>query len=463
MKLRHRFAITFAIASLGTLLFARFTTIVSFTRLQQYKLDEGLRARAREEGNDVALVGRKALELEYAAKEEADPLEYLVTYGALYRADGTLVADTPSFAHAPPLEEIGSHPPGSCFDFVFRGKTLRGTLTEVTPSDQPSERLYLLLAASRKEMDDDARQLLAVGWWVVLACMPAAMFLGWLLGRRMTRGIETLATSARRVTAGELDLEVAPDASRDEEVAALGRTLREMVARLKALIETERRFASHAAHELRSPLAALRGEIELALRRRRSAAEYEATLRDALEDTERLVELAEDLLVVARLESGASDDREEEADVEGLVREAIETSAGGAPSDIAFQIEGGPFVVRGARVALVRMLRNLIDNAVVHGEKDVRIRVRPADDGLSVRIEVEDDGAGIDAKERERIFEPFHRGADARERSGAGLGLGIAREIAKRHGGRVTLESPSRPTRFVVTLPIVTVVPSPQL
>ncbi|MBX3219879.1 MAG: HAMP domain-containing histidine kinase [Labilithrix sp.] len=460
MKLRHRFALTFALASLGTLVLARVVTIVSFTRLQEYELDQGLRARAREESNEVALLGRKALEREHVSDDDADPLEQLVTYGALYRADGTVVADTRSFPHAPALHELGASPTissGACFDFRFRDKMLRGVIVELS-GQEGGERQYLLLAASRREIDDDARQLLALGWWIVAACLPLSLALGWLLGRRMTRGVETLATAAGRVTAGELDMDLSSSTPGDDEVAALGRALREMVAWLKGLIETERRFASHAAHELRSPLAALRGELELALRRKRTGAEYESMLRDALEDTNRLVDLAEDLLVVARIERGVIDDRAEEIDARTLVEDAVAASAARAPDDVVIDAADERIVVRGARVALVRMLRNLVDNAVVHGAAPahggLRVRVRRTDEAGAVlaRIEVEDDGPGVAPEDREHLFEPFHRGAAARQEPGAGLGLGIAREIARRHGGDVVMASSADPTRFVVTL-----------
>lgn len=470
MKLRHRFALTFAAASLGTLIVTRLVTIESFKRLQEYELDQGLRARAVEEGNEVALLGRKTLELsraeqEEASDEEADPLEQLVTYGALYRADGSLVADTPSFAHAPALGELGlrsaMRSPGTCFDFSFRGRRLRGVLVDVR-ARQPTEPAYLLLAVSRRELDDDARGLLKVGWWVVVACMPFALALGWLLGRRMTRGVESLATAAGRVTAGELDMDLAPEVARDEEVAALGSSLREMVARLKGLIETERRFASHAAHELRSPLAALRGELELALRRERSKPEYEATLRGALEDTNRLVELAEDLLVVARSKSGAVDDGHEVIALREIVDEAIAASSARGSDAVVVEVDDGAVEarVRGARVALVRMLRNLVDNAVAHGGASsrgaVRIRVSCASgSGPFASVVVEDEGPGVPPEDRERLFEPFHRGAAARQEAGAGLGLGIAREVARDHGGDVVMDSPAHPTRFVARLPTV--------
>lgn len=401
------------------------------------RFDRGLRARAQQEGNAVALVGRKALEAEYeAAKEEdePDPLEQLVTYGALYRADGTLVADTRSFSHAPTLNQIGiavrrAMSPADCFDFKFRDSTLRGVLVEVKGAP---EKQFLLLAASRRDMDDDAKQLLALGWWVLAASIPLALAVGWWFGRRTSRGIEDLVGSARSVASGKLDVRFQPGGPRDEEVVALADAMREMLSRLNGLLDRERRFASHAAHELRSPLAVLRGELELALRRPRTGPEYEAFLREALDDTKRLAHLAEDLLVVARAGARGSTGAPEDLDLRALVEEALASSRARAPDAPPVEIEGETSRVHGVRADLLRMIRNLVDNAVEHGRTPVRVCLSPASEGA--RIMVEDNGPGIAEEDRERIFEHFHRGADARAISGAGLGLGIAREVARRHG-----------------------------
>ncbi len=465
MKLRHRLGLYFALGASALLITSRLVTLVSFQRVQVYDLDRGLRARAQVEGNAVALVGRKALEAEYEAKEkdnedepEPDPLEQLVTYGALYRADGSLVADTPSFLHAPSLSEIGvsidqSSRFGDCFDFKFRGSTLRGVLVEVKGTP---EKLYLLLAASRRDMDADAQQLLAVGWWVLLASIPTGLAIGWWFGRRTTRGIEDLARSARRVASGELDVRFDAGGPQDEEVVALAAAMREMMSRLGKLLETERRFASHAAHELRSPLAVLRGELELALRRPRTRAEYESFLGEALDDTKRLAHLAEDLLVVARSGTRGSTMPPETLDVRDVITEAIAASRARAPGAPPVEVAGDDARIRGVRVDLVRMIRNLVDNAVEHGTGDEPVRVRvEAPDDRQVRILVENDGSGVAEEDRDRIFEHFHRGADARAISGAGLGLGIAREVAVRHGGALVLDSTAKPTRFVVRLPAI--------
>ena len=227
------------------------------------------------------------------------------------------------------------------------------------------------------------------------------------------------------------------------------------------LVETERRFASHAAHELRSPLAVLRGELELALRRPRQGAEYETFLRDALDDTKRLASLAENLLVVARSGTRASSPPLEVLSVRELVDDAIASSRARAPDAPPVVVEGHDAWVQGARGDLVRMIRNLVDNAIEHGAGAAPVCLRVSRVDAQARIVVENDGPGVPEEDCGRIFEHFHRGADARAISGAGLGLGIAREVAVRHGGDLTLDSSADPTRFIVVLPSVTAASRP--
>lgn len=453
MRLRRRLALYFAGGSTAMLIISRVAILASFRQVQEYELDRSLETRAQHEGAEVSLIGRRALEAAYDAQEgEADPLEQLVTYGALYRADGTVVADTPSFSQAPLLRDLGvdvgrGHAP---FNFRFQNKVLRGVLVDVR--GRAAEGQYLLLAASRRDMDADAQLLLTIGWWVLAASLPLTLALGWWFGRRVTRGVERLASEARRVTAGELD--VAFDhGSGDDEVSALAASMREMVNQLKTLLTTERRFASHAAHELRSPLAVLQGELELALRRPREASAYETFLRDALDATKRLVSLSKDLLIVARAGEGDRS-RHEALDLSDIVREAVDASQAKTTLAAGVQIEGADVRVRGLRSDLVRMFRNLLDNAVVHGAAPIRVVISPDTRSAMVRVTVEDHGPGVSDEDRVSVFEHFYRSGDAREISGAGLGLGIAREIATRHGGDLTLDSPARPTHFVVRLPI---------
>lgn len=460
MKLRHRLALVFALSTSLMLLFSRTGLIFSFMHVQWREFDALLDERAKFGATEVARLGRKALDRS-AGVRSPEAVEHTITYGALYDERGALLWNAPTFMGAPTLSALdvwkSGRPSTACFDLAYGGDQLRAVVKEIdAPETEPAAR-FLLMAVSRHEIDNDARQLRDLGVVVLFASIGASLVLGWLIGKRMTRGVEAMASAARRVTAGDLDVRIELAVVRDTEVAALAEALRQMLDRLRGLIEHERRFASNAAHELRSPLTALRGELELALRRPRTAADYEQTLRRVLDDANTLIALSEDLLVFARASVVHAHGKRGAVKVEELVTGAVAAAAvrGERASSIATDVRAvGDVVVVGDKSELVRVLRNLIDNAIAHAPEGATVRVvaREATGvaGRSVRIEVEDDGPGVPLEVRDRIFEPFVRGDADRERSGAGLGLAIAREVARRYGGDVLLDSASAPTRFAL-------------
>jgi signal transduction histidine kinase len=221
----------------------------------------------------------------------------------------------------------------------------------------------------------------------------------------------------------------------DDEIARLGETLNDLLARLESARERERRFVADASHELRTPLALLRSELELAQRRPRSREELESALASAAEETERLSRLADDLLVLARADADGLALRREELRVRDLAervgsRFERRASESGRTVDIGAP-SGLEVVGDGAR--LEQALANLVDNALRHGEGDVRIAAR-ADNG-SVELHVLDEGAGFDDDFAAQAFERFSRADEARGNGGAGLGLAIVQAIAQAHGG----------------------------
>jgi len=237
----------------------------------------------------------------------------------------------------------------------------------------------------------------------------------------------------------------------------LGRNIDDMIERLSLLLKSQQQFIAHAAHELRSPLANLYGELVHALRRARNADEYRAAIEEALDSTRRLKALAEDLLSLARL--GA--DGRASADIAELDRVLGESVAAitdeGAIHEVAVEVSCTPgIVVRGSGGDLSRMFRNLIENAVRHAPRGSVVRASALATPTSVDVTIIDDGPGVPQSDRNRVFDPFFRGAHARasNQPGAGLGLTIARDIARLHGGDITLDSASEGVgaRFVVRL-----------
>jgi signal transduction histidine kinase len=218
-----------------------------------------------------------------------------------------------------------------------------------------------------------------------------------------------------------------------------------------------RRFTADAAHELRTPLTALKGGLEVALRHPRSAEEYARTLRESLEEVDRLVRLAEDLLLLSRTTAGAGLARQR-VEVEPLLLEVLDVGLRLA-RNTGVTVRAGvlePAAVTGDATALRRLLVNLVENAVKYTPEGGVVELSLTRTGETIQVGVRDTGIGIDPADAGRVFEPFVRLDDARSREtgGAGLGLAIARSIALAHGGTITLDSaPKAGSLFTVHLP----------
>jgi signal transduction histidine kinase len=295
---------------------------------------------------------------------------------------------------------------------------------------------------------------------VLLVATPLLLVLmiwvSWLITGSTLRPITALRRGAEQVTAagGPQGLPV-PEAR--DEVHSLAVTLNDMLSRLAAAQQRQRQFVSDTAHELRSPIASMRAQLEVALDHPDSQ-QWEQTGQDVLADTLRLSQLAEDLLALARLEEGSGPARAAGPPVDLAVL-VQEIPCGYTQAKVAVVADApAPCPVSGDAEALRRMLVNLVDNAVRYARSRVTVAARPAGD--AVLVTVTDDGPGLPAVQAERAFERFTTLDDARARpdgdvSGAGLGLAIVRATAHAHGGRAWLEDAGPGLRAAVRLPAV--------
>ena len=257
---------------------------------------------------------------------------------------------------------------------------------------------------------------------------------GYLVAAAALRPVESMRRRASVISATTPGARLPVPPSRDE-IRDLATTLNEMLARLEAALEHERRFVADASHELRTPLAMLKTELELALRRPRSAEELRAAVGSAAEETDRLVGLAEDLLLIARSDGEALGLRIEPVDLGELARSTAGRFAERASRErrrVAVEVPAD-IEVPADRLRLEQALRNLVDNALGHGDGTVTICARRA--GEVVEVHVRDEGRGFSPEVRARAFERFSRGDDARGRGGSGLGLAIVDAVARAHGG----------------------------
>jgi two-component system, OmpR family, sensor kinase len=269
-----------------------------------------------------------------------------------------------------------------------------------------------------------------------------ATLLGYLLAGAALRPVERMRRRAAEISTETAGGRLPIPRTRDE-ISRLGQTLNAMLGRLEAGLARERRFVADASHELRTPLALLRAELELARRRDRSSEELRAAVESAAEEVDRLIRLAEDLLVLARVDEGGLPLRREEI----VARELLESIAARFDPEIQVTASDGDSVV-GDRLRLEQALGNLVDNAQRYGDGTIRLEAERTNGAIAFRVS--DEGEGFPAELLPHAFERFTRGDEARERGGSGLGLAIVAAIARAHGGRahaagstVTLELPA--------------------
>ncbi|MFE9664275.1 ATP-binding protein [Streptomyces sp. NPDC005955] len=285
------------------------------------------------------------------------------------------------------------------------------------------------LSAERSAVDTATTAML-IGFPLLLGVVGGVT---WLVTRRALRPVADIRQEMAAITASEDLRRRVPVPGTHDEIARLARTTNVTLAALESSVERQRRFVADASHELRSPIASLRTQLEV------GAAHPELLdLEGAVADTVRLQQLAADLLLLARLDAG---ERPGDArlDLAALAREELSQRVGDrvpVEQELVEDVE-----VAGSRGQLTRVLGNLVDNAQRHAATGVRVTVGVRD-GSAV-LAVGDDGDGVPEAERERIFERFVRLDDARSRDdgGAGLGLAIARDVALRHGGTLTVRS----------------------
>ncbi|HMJ53067.1 MAG TPA: HAMP domain-containing sensor histidine kinase [Polyangiaceae bacterium] len=455
MTLHARLVTAVTVLSIVLLGVALSVVWLSVGAAQREQPDANLRAAAIEEAHEVAVRGGRTLTLglreddddEDAAREDPTFAKYAVIYGP----DGVPLAWTNNLqGQVPPLSSFHT-PKSTFFDFRIGAEQARGILVDV-PRHPGSK---LLIGASRADIDREisflGRALLtAFAAVVVFTALFAAQIV-----RRFTHGYEAIAAVTRRVADGDLTARV-DTIFGSAELARLQIDINRMCTQLDSLFSSQRRFVAHAAHELRSPLTRLYGELSLALRRTRTPEEYRFTIEQALDATRRLKLLAEDLLELARLDAH-TDEPWRDVSLAEVMDSAEQSVVGDLRSkQVLLDLRVPAVNVRSRRTDLERMLRNLLENAVRHSPAGDKVTVSASTTSSSIVILVADSGPGVAFADRPRVFEPFWRGTDqqASGAPGAGLGLAIARQIARAHGGDIELEeSPSGGALFRITLP----------
>ncbi|WP_406490703.1 HAMP domain-containing histidine kinase [Streptomyces sp. NBC_01604] len=276
----------------------------------------------------------------------------------------------------------------------------------------------------------------------------------WSAVGRVLRPVEAVRAQFAELSAHHLDRRVTVPRTGNE-IARLATTMNITLDRLQTAVERQRQFTADASHELRTPLACLRTELELALNRP-DAADWPQVVHAAHEDTIRVQELTEDLLLLARLDAGHGDRQPRRTvDLTDVVRE--ETARRRPPYGIDIDVDTGPgpVTVQGYPALLARVIGNLLDNAERYATSTITVRLTHDTHHGEAVVDVLDDGPGIPPEDHQRIFERFTRLDDARTRDtgGAGLGLAIAHHLTTTHQGTLDIIPSPHGAHFTLRLP----------
>jgi two-component system, OmpR family, heavy metal sensor histidine kinase CusS len=414
-------------------------------------IDDGLRERV--EGIDRFMEDHKSRLLLDEVKDE------FRAHGDFFQvidADGQPVHRGAALEDAD-LAPLGADEAGRFANATVRGEPLR-VLSRLIAID---ERTYMIQAAAPLSNLEDG--LRAAAWHLVPA-IPFALIVaaagGYWLSRRALAPVDRITQTARLITADSLSrrLEVTPTG---DELERLSQTLNEMIARLENAFHRITRFTADASHELRTPLAVMRTTAEVALRAPQASGERHEALEQIVAEIERMSHLVENLLLIAKADSGAAELKKRRVDIVEAIREACsEASVLARVKGLRFETElpETALWVDGDRDALRRLFLILLDNAVKYTPAGGSLAVVVSTQGGRVLGTVRDSGCGIAAEDLPHVFARFYRADRARSRAdgGVGLGLAIGRWIAEVHGGRLSVESkPQHGSSFHVELPVV--------
>jgi signal transduction histidine kinase len=433
IPIRIRITLVFALAmalvlgAVGIFLYSQLES-----RLDE-SIDNGLRSRAGE----LAALVRASDDPGLRGSSETALIESDESLAQVLAPDSAVVDATPQLGDQPVLSQVELERALDEPAFFEHDSApgLDGSVRLLaTPVDADGETLVVAVGSSLEDRDEalaNLATLLAIGG-------PIALLLASIAGYGATaaalRPVEAMRRRAATISAKDPG-ERLPVPRADDELRRLGETLNQTLGRLEAALERERRFVDDAAHELRTPLAAHRVELEVAQRYARGERELRAAIGSAMAEVDRLIQLAEDLLVVARSEEGELILAAERVPVAPMFEAVAERFGARAAGDgRSFELDAdGETAVSGDRLRIEQALTSMVDNALRHGGGDVRLWAR-ADDGR-VELHVSDDGPGFPDDFIGRAFERFSRADSARTQGGSGLGLAIVDTIARAHGG----------------------------
>ncbi len=299
-----------------------------------------------------------------------------------------------------------------------------------------------------------SRLLFIILLWIPVAVVVAGAA-GWFLSRRSLRPIDSMIREATQITAAYLQGRL-PRTQTGDELDRLAATLNEMMDRIASSTQAVREFSVDVSHELKTPLAIVRGEIDLALRKSRSAEDLVQTLRVIEEEINGLIRLVDDLMLLVRSDSHQLRFEKKKVSLKEILQNVVQRLQDRAKGKgIELSLEAlQDFEIEGDELYLKRLVSNLVDNGIKFTPSGGWVRLSLSGSETHAAIEVSDNGMGIEADIQEKVFSRFYRSDRARAHEGSGLGLNIAKAISDAHRGGLTIKSyPNAGTTVTIVFP----------
>ncbi len=449
-----RLALAFAgaIALALCVLFASFYSFVKAdlaSRTDRLLLDKSREFRElAEEGGTADLPGE--------FHREAQTMGTRLALYRLLAPDGSILAGSSSGA----FPGLGVHP--RALPRLAQGKPFLRTISIQGRRYQARECLVRLRSGQiiqlvhymgdDEDLLEDLRQ--SFGFTLVGVLLGAAL-LGWILSRRALAGVEEATRTAQAIAGGTLENRV-PLLGRGEEIDRLATTFNAMLDRIQAMVTEMRQVTDDIAHDLKSPLTRLRGQAEMVLTRKADKEDLEAAAASTLEECDRLLAVVNTMLDLSEAEAGVLSGESQRVDLRSLVREAYELYLPAAEEKgLSLTLEAQAAVeVLGSAHRFRRILANLLDNAIKYTPPAGGVAIEAQVQGGWARVAVRDSGPGIAAEDLPKIFDRFYRADQSRATPGSGLGLSLARALARAMGGDLTAEStPGGGSLFTLLVP----------
>jgi len=454
-SLRRTVAVRFSVTIFVALLLIALWAYVGARRILQDALDSNLTAAAQLES--AVLASRLPIAIQPGPPEIDQFIHSVNRFVAVRDRDGGIVETNTPLASSLPLDQRS-------FERALLGDTVWATQEwndgkvrsyyGPAPSGSRSPRAVVQLAASLHPLEDATQRVLFLMLGtVLLGTVATALGAGWLAAStvgpvlEITEQAKSIQPGAGRRITAHADV---------HEFAGLVEVFNDVLTRLERAFEAQRRMIADAGHDLRTPLTAMRGELEVALRGERRLDEYRGILRSVLEEVDHLSSISESLTLLARLEAGEVSLQQMEVDVGAIVERAARNARARAGTrEVRFLAPNADATLTADSRMLTIAVNQLLDNSIKHTPDDTRVEVSVVvgDDGVS--IVVDDSGPGLPQDAMDHLFEHFYRSDAARTRKGtAGLGLTITAAIASAHGGSLEAQtSPLGGLRVWLTIP----------